>query len=137
MLRLIEENEDRKLLTPEEEEQLVEEVLSDLPPEEKGEREEWNEQVGWHRKENIRKRRTPQLEDNNSNHYLSPSGRNQKIRELPEQEGVSSLHHGLRPPDNGPQTTPSPSTLLILVALVLVGFITSKVFHKGHKGRTL
>jgi hypothetical protein len=135
MLRLIEENEDRKLLTPEEEEKLVEEVLSDLPPEEKGEREEWNEQVGWHRKENIRKR-TPQLEDNNSNH-LSPSGRNQKIRGLPEQEGVSLLHHDLRPPDNGIQTTPSPSTLLLFVALVLVGFIMSKVFHKGHKGRTL
>ncbi|KAG7338990.1 two component regulator [Nitzschia inconspicua] len=34
---------------------LVEEVLREFPPEERGEREEWNQQVGWHRKENIRK----------------------------------------------------------------------------------
>ena len=69
MIQLEEENEDRKLLTSDEEQKLVEEVLSDLPPEEKGEREEWNEQVGWHRKENIRKRggtTTRTLDDNGS-----------------------------------------------------------------------
>jgi hypothetical protein len=88
MLRLVDENEDRKLLTPEEEQKLVEEVLNDLPPEEKGEREEWHGQVGWHRKENIRKgiRTTIQREGNtdrennypgnNSNNILSSSGRN-------------------------------------------------------------
>ena len=40
----------------EEEEELVREVLRDFPPEERGERDEWKEHVGWHRKENIRKR---------------------------------------------------------------------------------
>uniref|UniRef100_A0A7S2EJM6 Uncharacterized protein n=1 Tax=Trieres chinensis TaxID=1514140 RepID=A0A7S2EJM6_TRICV len=34
--------------------QLVQEVLKELPPEEKGEREEWAGHVGWHRKEEVR-----------------------------------------------------------------------------------
>jgi hypothetical protein len=34
-------------------EALVREVLAENPPEERGVRDEWNHQVGWHRKENI------------------------------------------------------------------------------------
>jgi hypothetical protein len=34
-------------------EALVREVLAENPPEEQGVRDEWNHQVGWHRKENI------------------------------------------------------------------------------------
>lgn len=34
-------------------EALVKEVLAENPPEDRGVREEWNHQVGWHRKENI------------------------------------------------------------------------------------
>ena len=37
-----------------EEELLVKEVLSEFPPDERGERQEWNQHVGWHRRENIR-----------------------------------------------------------------------------------
>lgn len=36
-------------------EELVQQVLREFPPEERGERDEWTQQVGWHRKENIRK----------------------------------------------------------------------------------
>ena len=35
------------------EESLVEEVLHDFPPDERGERPEWKDHVGWHRKEDI------------------------------------------------------------------------------------
>lgn len=34
-------------------EALIREVLAENPPEERGVREEWSRQVGWHRKENI------------------------------------------------------------------------------------
>eukprot|EP00587_Corethron_hystrix_P011540 CAMPEP_0113310514 /NCGR_PEP_ID=MMETSP0010_2-20120614/8132_1 /TAXON_ID=216773 ORGANISM="Corethron hystrix, Strain 308" /NCGR_SAMPLE_ID=MMETSP0010_2 /ASSEMBLY_ACC=CAM_ASM_000155 /LENGTH=100 /DNA_ID=CAMNT_0000165991 /DNA_START=159 /DNA_END=458 /DNA_ORIENTATION=+ /assembly_acc=CAM_ASM_000155 len=34
-------------------EQLVQEVLREFPPEEQGKREEWNQHVGWHRREDV------------------------------------------------------------------------------------
>lgn len=37
-----------------EEERIVQEVLRDFPPEDRGLRSEWHEHVGWHRKENLR-----------------------------------------------------------------------------------
>ena len=37
-----------------EEEELVRQVLQENPPEEKGERDEWKQHVGWHRIENVR-----------------------------------------------------------------------------------
>ena len=146
MIQLEEENEDRKLLTSDEEQKLVEEVLSDLPPEEKGEREEWNEQVGWHRKENIRKRggttrilddkggendRIQQKQDITGNEDISR--RTQKMQPHQSESRPHAADDGLQ------QATPSPSVLLILIALVFVGFIMSKLFRsKSHnKGRTL
>jgi hypothetical protein len=126
----------RKLLTTEEEERLVSEVLRDLPAEEKGERDEWNQQVGWHRKENVRKRTTQ--DDNQKNN------RRNKARTLPaEQKGgispeetvVSPLNH-LRIRDDF-MTSSSASLQFVVVTLIVLGIMTSKILRKRHKGRTL
>jgi hypothetical protein len=44
-------------------EALVREVLAENPPEDRGVRDEWNHQVGWHRKENM-------IVNNNNNNNL-------------------------------------------------------------------
>ena len=43
-----------------EEEKLVQEVIQENPPDERGVRPEWDAKVGWHRKENLRGRRQRQ-----------------------------------------------------------------------------
>mmetsp|Transcript_2176 Transcript_2176/g.4015 ORF Transcript_2176/g.4015 Transcript_2176/m.4015 type:complete len:133 (-) Transcript_2176:138-536(-) len=127
----------------EEEERLVQEVLKEFPPEEKGEREEWNRHVGWHRQEDIRNRGQEQ-EDNKSN--------SDSKKQIPKtiiaggEDGVggdAKVTHSLRRKRLPSQTQdlnnpPSaPLLLTMLAALVLLGIFVSKVLRKRTKGRTL
>jgi hypothetical protein len=44
-------NQEEKHPTDDDEEKLVQQVLAENPPEDRGERDEWAKHVGWHRKE--------------------------------------------------------------------------------------
>jgi hypothetical protein len=44
-------NKEEKHPTDDDEEKLVQQVLAENPPEDRGERDEWAKHVGWHRKE--------------------------------------------------------------------------------------
>lgn len=45
--------EEKQPPTDDDEEKLVQQVLAENPPEDKGERDEWAKHVGWHRREDI------------------------------------------------------------------------------------
>ena len=73
------------------EEELVRQVLQENPPEEKGERDEWKQHVGWHRIENVRLSDSNTSGNNNSNNVINGNtniGRhgsitNESIRQRP------------------------------------------------------
>jgi hypothetical protein len=123
---LLDENSmvQRRLTSLEEEEEeadeheLVKEVLGEFPPEEKGERDEWNEHVGWHRKENIRKgAKHFEFSENNG-------------RTGDSEHGMNRLH------SRNDSSAPIPRFVVLGILLLIgIGFLT-KVAGKKTKGRT-
>jgi hypothetical protein len=121
------EEEDELRVEEEEEEELVKEVLRDFPPEEKGEREEWKDHVGWHRKENIRKR------------IDNDGGRLKHKQGAAEANLGKSLrqNHEIDVERNYNSTTFFHPMVMISSILLLVGFILIKLLRKRNKHRTL
>lgn len=60
-------------------ESLVQQVLAENPPEERGVRDEWNGHVGWHRKENVQLRgqRATAVENKDRDHLDGIRGKHQ------------------------------------------------------------
>jgi hypothetical protein len=118
----------------EENESLVAEVLRDFPAEEKGEREEWNQHIGWHRQENIHDKHATRDTVRYHNQLsteekVSFSGGKPKLRSGGTVSGGHASH--------GPSSSPSIAIQMMLGAMVLAGFIISRLLRKRTKGRTL
>jgi hypothetical protein len=120
----------RRLTSLEEEEEeadeheLVKEVLRELPPEEKGERDEWNQHVGWHRKENIRKG-AKHFEFSENNGRIGDS-----------EHDMNRLHSRNDSSATFRISTPMPRFVVLGILLLIgIGFLT-KVAGKKTKGRT-
>lgn len=99
-----------------EDHELVEAVLRAFPPEKRGEREEWNERVGWHRRENIRK---------GARH--------------PDRRAASRGPGEMQPPMdqlNFSNRLPTGMVLAEMLMLVLLVYLLAKLLRKKRKGRT-
>lgn len=118
----------------EEERLLVQEVLSEFPPDERGERQEWNQQVGWHRRETIRGHRYGPK----GSHEEDPTAAGNRNQHATPMNGAARrerLHHPFML--NNSSSSPSVVHLLILVtAIVLAGIAMSKFLRKRRKRRT-
>lgn len=129
--RLEEVSEEETLKEQEEEEKrLVEEVLRDFPPEERGEREEWADQVGWHRKENIRKGRR---DDDQVN---VKEGKDDASKTNPEKALRSRQRAAIGDSSQSSKGLSFPILTLSSILLV-IGFIISRMLRKRNKDRTL
>jgi hypothetical protein len=100
-----------------EEHELVKEVLRELPPKEKGVRDEWNQHVGWKRKEYVRK--------------VAFRKDGQKILQGSEGKSHEAMG-GLHPKK---LMTLSQSKLIWGTSLFLMTFVVSKLLRKKTKGR--
>ena len=121
---------DEKVLQQQEEEELVNEVLRDFPPEERGEREEWKEHVGWHRQENIRKGIVDHEENNDNIQASSGIGK----------DGTAAQRSSLRQNQEvslGAMQNPTHPAFMVVSILLVFGFIVSNFLCKRSKQRTL
>ena len=117
-----------------EEEELVREVLREFPPEERGEREEWKDHVGWHRRENIRKRVV--VGSDEGVHHV-PNTRD-AVGDLTV-EGNLQLQNKSEGRSISPENLPLRflPLLIFLPLLLVVSFIVSKSLCRRSKHRTL
>lgn len=93
---------------------LVKEVLDENPPEERGVRDEWDHQVGWHRKENIHGA-SPQLRGSNDASFHNKQSLQQEIR------------HGLVPTETS-RTSMAIAVLLLMACCAATTRMRHQIF---------
>jgi hypothetical protein len=122
-------------------EALVREVLAENPPEDRGVRDEWNHQVGWHRKENM-------IVNNNNNNNLRGAGDNSayqyatpslaeemspssagKVGLINNQDGRVDVGPALAQPGETTTTRTSPGVQMaaILAFAVMIAFLLWRI----------
>jgi hypothetical protein len=137
------------------EEALVREVIAENPEEERGAREEWAQQVGWHRKENIFLGRQPlhiRREPNKDISYLRKRRKEGKqlLNQLHEESTIigkeNNLHEELEDRDtsnrhslsNKENATVSASESIFsmsMIAVIVITFFILVAFIKNSRKR--
>jgi hypothetical protein len=130
-------HKEQKHPTDDDEEKLVQQVLAENPPEDRGKRDEWANHVGWHRKEDSGVGVVNLKESINPNKDIAGNPpKAETFTDLPKKmEGVSKSLRGSRSREKPGLNTSD--LLLVLIAIGCVFSALRAIMRKRHnKQRT-